>query len=57
MNLDSVSMYLLIREEVDLDVIFSKLFIVDICYVYKVGVIGFIVINLVEDGVLVFCLF
>lgn len=50
MNEDVVVFLILL----DVDVIISKLFIVDISYIYKVGVIGLIVLNIGDESFLVF---
>lgn len=55
MNLDSVSTHLLTREEVDLDVTFSKLLIADIRYAHKAGAIGLTAVNSVEEGASASC--
>lgn len=55
MNLDSASTHLPTREEVDLDVTFSKLLIADIRYAHKAGAIGLTAINSGEDGASAFC--
>ena len=54
-NLDSASTHQLNREEVDLDVTFSKLLIADIRYAHKAGAIGLTAINSAEDGASVSC--
>ena len=56
MNLDSASAHLPTREEVDLDVTFSKLLIADIRYAHKAGAIGLTAINSAEDEALASCL-
>ena len=55
MNLDSASTHLSTREELDLDVTFSKLLIADIRYAHKAGAIGLTAINSAEDGASASC--